>query len=637
MLHTLVTNLPTGVFFIQGPLGRPLLVNARARQLLGQREDAAAGLDHLAQVYRLFRPDGTPYPVEELPVYQALRRGVTSMRDDIVVHRPDGRRVPLIAWAAPVAAGPGSTDAAVWVLEDLTALHQAEAARRESESRLRAVVETMAEGLIVLERRGGVVIEANAAVCALLQRTPEQLRGRALTDLGWSYLREDGSPLPFAEMPSMRVLREGRPVRGVIVGLRLSTTGAEDDTERLLETSPDSAAAPAPLTSPPPVRWVLVNSMPLGSGPAGVVTTIADITAYRRAQDVLRSSEERYRLLVETLPLVVVQADHNLRLIFANPALQQITGFTFEEIAEPAAWGGRVHPEHQVRVHEMALAGLAGKESRGEILYRAKDGSEKVGFIIVQPRRHDEEVIGLTALILDLTRERRLEQELQRSQRLELIGRLSSGVAHDFNNLLSVVISLTELARHNLSPEHPVHKDLHRIAEAGEQAASLASQLLAFSRQRRTAARPVEVNTVARRTLEMLRPTLPHHVEVEATLDEPDLVIQGDETQLQQVLMNLCLNARDAMPRGGLLRVGAAAADDWVRLTVEDEGCGIDEQTKERIFDPFYTTKDSGTGLGLAVVQQIVESFGGRVEVASRPDLGTRFDVWLPRARGLVN
>src|SRR5579875_2546539 len=170
MLNALVDNLPTGVFFVQGPHGHPILVNARACQLLGQREHLSAGLEHLSAVYHLYRPDGSLYPVEELPVYLALRQGVTAMRDDIVVHRPDGRRTPLVTWAAPirfplsaldrqpgsqplVASGEQTAEtgsiAAVWVMEDLTALHQAEAARRDTEIRLRAILETMAEGVVV--------------------------------------------------------------------------------------------------------------------------------------------------------------------------------------------------------------------------------------------------------------------------------------------------------------------------------------------------------------------------------------------------------------------------------------------------------------------------------------------------------
>jgi signal transduction histidine kinase len=214
---------------------------------------------------------------------------------------------------------------------------------------------------------------------------------------------------------------------------------------------------------------------------------------------------------------------------------------------------------------------------------------------------------------------------------------LAGGVAHDFNNLLSVVLTLADLARGHLPPEHPVYADLRRISEAGEQAAALASQLLALSRRRAVAGQEhIEVNRVVRRTLELLRATLPDTLQVKADLAETPLIIRADETQLQQVVMNLCLNARDAMPEGGVLCVATAleggGADNGVarvRLSVEDSGVGMSEQVRARIFEPFFTTKES-TGLGLAVVQQIIESQGGRVEVASQPGQGARFDVWWP-------
>src|SRR5262249_37050774 len=154
---------------------QPLFVNARARQLLGQREDPVAGLAHLPRVYRLHRADGSPYPWEELPVSVALHQGVSAMRDDVVVHRPDGRRVPLITWAAPVdLGGQGGVDGAVWVLEDLTALRHAEAAHREAEARLRATIQAMAEGLVVQNPAGGV-LEWNPAACAILGVPPERM------------------------------------------------------------------------------------------------------------------------------------------------------------------------------------------------------------------------------------------------------------------------------------------------------------------------------------------------------------------------------------------------------------------------------------------------------------------------------
>jgi PAS domain-containing protein len=253
MLHALVSNLPAGVFFVQGSEGRPILVNSRARQLLGQREDAT--LDQLAAVYRLHRPDGRPYPIAELPVTRALRDGCATMSDDIVVHRADGRRVPLVTWAAPVRLAGVDPDAAVWVLEDLTALHQAECARRDSERRLNAVVQAMAEALIVLDRNG-MVVEANPAAETIFNQATQAMRGKGTFDLGPTWVREDGTVLDVAGHPVALALRSSRPVRNSVLGLRIDA-------------------------SLRPTRWLLVNVVPLGTPPSGVVLTLSDVSGYR--------------------------------------------------------------------------------------------------------------------------------------------------------------------------------------------------------------------------------------------------------------------------------------------------------------------------------------------------------------------
>jgi PAS domain S-box-containing protein len=633
MFHTLVANLPAGVFFIAGSRGRPIVVNARARQLLGQREDSAAGLDHMSSVYRLHRPDGTPYPVEELPVYLAFRRGQTTMRDDIVIHRPDGRRVPLVAWGAPVSLGAGAGhDAAVWVFEDLTALHQAEAARRDTEGRLRAVVETMGEGLLVQDRNGAV-IDCNNAACNLLRLDSEKVRGKQLFNLGWTLLREDGTPLPPEEHPALKVLRTGTPVRNLVVGLR-PERAAENPPPR----SPSALAQGESREVPPLVRWVLVNTMPLGNGPQppGVVTTFSDITAYRHAQEVVRESEEKYRGLVESLPLMLCVADLDLRIRYINPATTAITGYELAELGSPNAWSQLIRAEDRGALQAVLADTRAGKSGRVEIRYRAKSGEEKTAYALIQPHWQAGVVAGHVALMVDMTRERRLEHELQRAQRLELIGKLSSGIVHDFNNMLTVVMNYADLAAQGVEPGHPIHEDLRQIQEASDRAKGLASQLLAFSKNRKVDTTRFDLNQLVRRTLALLRSSLPASVQTEALLHDAELPIDANETQLQQVLMNLCLNAKDAMPQGGRLEVRTELAESdgrhWVRLAVRDDGHGMSESVRSKIFDLFYTTKEHGTGLGLAVVQQIVESYGGRVEVNSAPGQGATFEVWLPPA-----
>ena len=656
MFNTLVTNLPAGVFFVSARSGRPILVNQRARQLLGQREDAAAGLEHLSQIYRLHRPDGTLYPPEELPVAQALTHGSVSMRDDIVVYRPDGRRLPLISWAAPVNLGQGNrTDAVVWVLEDLTELRQAEAARRETEGRLRTVIESLAEGLLVQDRHEAV-IDSNPAAKMLLG--PLLDSPGAISRDGW--VCEDGSPLSADEHPIRKVLRTGVPVRNVVLGLPRG-----ERTERETETGSGrwQRASGRPVSR---MRWLLINSLPLapkpGTTPAGVVTTLVDVSDHIQAQQLIRESEERYHGLVDSLPLMVLQFDRQMRLTLANPAMQELSGYTLEEVSDPNAWTQLVHPEDLPGLMDHFQQVFAGNNVRCEVRYRARDGQERICYYFMQPvwspdepspselasehpaetPRRVREVIGVTALVLDLTRERRLEQELHRAQRLELVGRLSSSIAHDFNNLLAALLGLTEIAELKLHKGQQVKEELRQIAEVGEQATHLAQQILAFCKHRPVPHQRVDVNRAARRTADIVRNLLPREIRLACELSELPLFAMADEIQLQQVVMNLCLNARDAMPKGGLLQLRTsieasgpqnAQAGPWLCLSVQDSGEGMTAEVQRRLFEPFFSTKERGTGLGLSTVKELITSFGGKIVVRSEPGKGSRFDVWLPLAR----
>ncbi len=236
----------------------------------------------------------------------------------------------------------------------------------------------------------------------------------------------------------------------------------------------------------------------------------------------------------------------------------------------------------------------------------------------------------------DITAHRHAIDELQRAQRLELVGRLASGTVHDFNNLLTVMIGLAGLAQTTLPDDHPAQADLQRLTEAGEQAAHLAGQMLAFSKQDKHEPRAVDLNTVVVHSLKLLKGALPTNIHTEYHLEGDVLLVHADDNQLKQVVMNLCINSRDAMDQGGKLTVRTEKIKDpsspwhgWVMFTVEDTGHGVDPAIQEHIFEPFFSTKEHGTGLGLAVVRQIVEGLGGQIQMISKPGEGTRMEVFL--------
>jgi two-component system cell cycle sensor histidine kinase/response regulator CckA len=251
-------------------------------------------------------------------------------------------------------------------------------------------------------------------------------------------------------------------------------------------------------------------------------------------------------------------------------------------------------------------------------------------------------VRAVLSVTSDITERKRLEEQLRQSQKMEAVGRLAGGIAHDFNNLLTVIGGYTETALAELPDDAPTAALLREVRRAAESAASLTRRLLMFSRRQIVRLTPLDLNAVVADVEQLLKRTLGEDVEIVARLT-PDLrPIQGDGTQLQQVLMNLAVNARDAMPRGGILTIETANValrsgprSTWlVELRVSDTGCGMSDATKARIFEPFFTTKElgRGAGLGLATVYAIVQGMGGAIRVSSDPGRGTTFIIQFPES-----
>jgi PAS domain S-box-containing protein len=347
----------------------------------------------------------------------------------------------------------------------------------------------------------------------------------------------------------------------------------------------------------------------------------------------VQRSEERYRMLFEAspMPMWVYDAD-TLSFLAVNDAAVRHYGYPRDEFLAMRITDIRPPEDVPSLLADVKARGGPGSPNAKVWRHIRKDRSI-ISVEITAGRITFEGRKAALVLAHDVTDRLRLEQRLAEAEKMEAIGRLAGGVAHDFNNLLTVIAGYGEIARRRIGAG-PGAGELEEITRAAERAGDLTRQLLAFARRQVLAPVLLDVNDVAAGLVPMLSRLIGETVEI-AMLSGPDLPpVLADRAQLEQVIINLAINARDAMPAGGTLAIETSASDDHVRLAVSDTGSGIDPDELERIFEPFYTTKEVGlgTGLGLATVHGIVTQSGGWVDVSSDRGLGSTFTVWLPAA-----
>ena len=374
------------------------------------------------------------------------------------------------------------------------------------------------------------------------------------------------------------------------------------------------------------------------------------LLAERRLADeraaALSASEERYRLLFDCSPLPMWLFDlETLAFLAVNDAAVRHYGYSREEFSRMTIKD--IRPETELLSLEGDLSNLRVRSDPAEWKHRKKDGT----LIEVEISAHAFTFQGRPARLIlahDVTERRRIEAQLRHAQKMDAVGQLAGGIAHDFNNLLTAIISFSNFARQDLGPTHPAAADLDEVMKAGKRAADLTRQLLAFSRKDVLQPRSLQLNEVVRNSARMLERLIGEHISLGLVLAPKLGEILADPGHLEQVIVNLVVNARDAMPKGGKLTLETAEVvldETYVRghigakpgryamLAVTDTGQGMDEATQARIFEPFFTTKATGqgTGLGLATVFGIVKQSGGDVCVYSAPGRGTTFKVYLPR------
>jgi PAS domain S-box-containing protein len=409
------------------------------------------------------------------------------------------------------------------------------------------------------------------------------------------------------------------------------------------------------------IRWMLARTCIVRDEAGAALRTVGitqDITERKQSIEELRASEERYRriaAIVEWSNDAIIGGELDGTITSWNRGATRLFGYEESEALQRRV--DLILPEG-LRVE---AAGLLMRVQRGEVVEqhatvrRRKDGTNIEVLLTMSPVRADEgQVVGVSTIARDLTDQRqaesalrRAEQQLREAQKLEAVGLLAGGIAHDFNNMLSVIVGYVELVLESLAPSDPLRSDLLEVRKAGASAVSLTRQLLAFSRRQVLQPRVIDLNQIVLGLERMLRRLMPAHVALTFDLSAELGRVSADPGQIEQVIMNLALNARDAMVSAGTVtiltsNIAVSAAESealnvpsgpYVVLSVSDTGGGIEQALRARIFEPFFTTKakGKGTGLGLSTTLGIVRQSGGAVDLSSEVGIGTTFHIYLPR------
>ncbi|MBE9506177.1 MAG: PAS domain S-box protein, partial [Chloroflexi bacterium] len=499
----------------------------------------------------------------------------------------------------------GDVAFAIQSIEDEEARTRAEREARESDRRFRALMEGAPVGISISTPDGGVT-EVNAA---------------AVRMLGYDS-KEDFLKVPAAghyceekDRERFRELLGSGSVRDFEVRLR-----RKDGT----------------------VFWASVASVAQAGkdGAVQLVKSFQDISERKRVEEQLKLFSQAVDGSIDA----IVMADLDGKLTYVNRAYADMFGYSREELV-----GKNIsfcHPDQEPELEEAMKATVEGSWT-GELTGRRKDG-QLLRMAVSSSRVVDGQgnPVARMANVRDVTELKRHESQLRQAQKMEAVGTLAGGIAHDFNNLLVPILGFAELALARMPEGSKAREDVTQVLKAGERAKDLAAQILAFSRQEEGERKPVQLAPIVKEALKLLVAALPSTIEIRQNIGPDTRAVNADPTQIHQILMNLCTNAERAMPDGGVLEVSlenveldeeraatieGLRAGSYVRLTVSDTGCGMDEETLKRVFDPFFTTRGpgEGTGMGLSVVHGVVESHEGAITVDSELHRGTTFDVYL--------
>ena len=593
----ILDTLNAGLWIIDAEY-RTTYVNAHMAALLGCTHADVQGRNLLSFIPADAQAEAREY------LARCLEGGGQS--SDMTFQRRDGSPLVASVSASLVKGEVHDRPGVACVVVDVGDRRRAEDALRRSAAYYRVLTSAAQDHIFVINQEGRVEY-VNQAAADQLRSTPDKIIGRMRTEI---------FPPDIAERQGMnlrKVLTEGTP-------LYVEARTMYLDREVWLST------------------WLA--PIPDDTGKVTAVLGLSrDLTARKRIEDDLRAAEQRLRVVLSNLPLLVWATSRDGRATFCAGQALPMLGVTAEDVV------GRTFEE----VGAAPFTGLA------EHAQRALQGEPFSSHIDVQdltfeawsvPLRDEKQTVaGATGVVVDITERRRLETELSNAQKMEAIGRLAGGIAHDFNNNLTGIIGYVDMILGQIGDDKPISQDLKEVQRAAERAAGLVKRLLAFGRRQVVQPRTLDLNAIVEGLKPMLDRLIGERTQIVVTLASDLQPVTGDAGQLEQVIMNLALNARDAMPSGGVMtietsnvtdrkRLPASLTGPHVLLTIRDTGTGMDAGIKEHLFEPFFTTKPvgEGTGLGLSTVYAIVKQLGGSIWVESQIGQGSAFQIFMPVA-----